>query len=112
MRECSKCKKQYEDNVTYCQNCGEKLTQKKAGKGVHDKNARLWAGFNMKGSSLAPLACMSNENVAEREFGKVSTIPDLAKVTPKEDGSWYCPDCGEHNAPYARNCKGCGRDFV
>lgn len=110
MNKCRECNFENGENVMYCQNCGTKLMVKKAL--FQKENAKLWAGFNMKGNSIAPLACMGIENQAERELGKVSTIPKLARVQPREDGSWFCPDCGELNIAYSKNCKGCGRDFV
>ena len=66
----------------------------------------------MKGGSIAPLACLGTEKRAEQELGKVSTIPQLAHVKPRDDGSWFCPDCGALNAIHVRNCKDCGRDFI
>lgn len=110
MNTCKKCCTTNEAGVKYCQQCGSEIVMKKSFFKI--ENFKLWAGFNVKGGSIAPLACMGIEKQAEKELGKVSTIPHLTHVRPKEDGSWFCPDCGELNPAHARNCKGCGRDFV
>ena len=110
MRVCKQCGLKNEENVRYCQKCGAKLECRV--RLFQKENFKLWGGFNMKGISIAPLACMGIKNEAERELGKVSKIPKLAHVKPREDGSWFCPDCGDLNARFTKKCKGCGRDFI
>ena len=46
------------------------------------------------------------------ELGEVTVHRTLVKVSPMEDGRWYCPDCGELNGKSVLTCKGCGRDFT
>lgn len=50
---------------------------------------------------------------ASRNFySTIASVPKApVKIIPKDDGSWYCPDCGQHNEKSRRVCKGCGRDF-
>lgn len=110
MNKCKKCGEFNEKGVRFCQNCGAQIVPKR--KFFDRDNFKLWAGFNVKGGSIAPLACLGIEKQAEKELGKVSTIPQLAHVKPKGDGSWFCPDCGELNNTHARTCKGCGRDYI
>ena len=38
---------------------------------------------------------------------KHSTVD--TRVEMKENGDWYCPDCGERNGAGHMFCKGCGR---
>lgn len=108
--ECKTCGTENLDGTHYCQNCGSKLKQKIPG-GFPWKNAKAYAGLGHKGPSIAPLGAMAIENQS-KEFAKTDTHTNLVKVCPRQDGTWYCPDCGELNEQYKNFCKNCGRDYV
>lgn len=107
--KCKYCEFENLDGTNYCQRCGKKLTRSLG----HSKwkKQKYLAGNGTRGSSLAPLGGIAIENQA-KSLGGILTHKHLVKVSPLENGSWYCPDCGELNAKYSRFCKGCGRDYV
>ncbi len=109
MTTCKKCNASNMPGTKYCQRCGSKL--KETAKLFDWKNTKFLAGAGNKGPSIAPLAMMSVAN-GTKDLGPVTTVKNLVKVNPLEDGRWYCPDCGELNAKHSFVCKGCGRDFV
>lgn len=106
---CKKCEFENLEGTKYCQKCGSKL--KESAKLFDFKNTKFLAGAGAKGSSIAPLAMMSVTN-GTSDLGPVTSVKNVVKVLPLEDGRWYCPDCGELNPPHTFSCKGCGRDFV
>lgn len=108
--KCSNCTFDNVDGTRYCQRCGTKLKIRVPLFDFGWKNSRYSAGAGQKGSSMAPLGAMAVEKQAN-SLGNVKNSKNLVKVHPLKDGSWYCPDCGELNAKYTLNCKGCGRDF-
>lgn len=108
--ECNICGMENLDGTHYCQGCGCKLKKKTFG-GFPWKSAKAFTGLGHKGSSIAPLGAMAIENQS-KELGKVTVHKTLVKVCPREDGTWYCPDCGELNGQYKNFCKNCGRDYV
>ena len=107
--KCKECDTENLDGTKYCCNCGAKL-KLKMGKASWGGSKPL-AGVGQKGSSLAPLGAMAIKRQSA-ELGKVTTHTTLIKVVPKEDSTWYCPDCGELNPKFSTFCKGCGRDYV
>lgn len=105
MVKCKKCSFENYDGTKFCQGCGEKLPRKGA------LNFNGVAGNGMKGASIAPLAAMSAEKSGRQEFAASgSKSSQRVKTVPLRDGSWFCPDCGEHNKPSQMFCNGCGRD--
>ena len=107
--KCKHCEFDNLDGTKYCQRCGKKLSNHL----IDSKwnKTKYLAGTGHKGSSLAPLGGMAIENQA-KSLGGIITHKHLTKVCPLEDGSWYCPDCGEPNPKHSTFCKGCGRDYV
>lgn len=102
---CRKCNFQNYDGTKFCQKCGEKLPCKSF------LNLNGIAGMGMKGVSIAPLGAKSVQNQAKEEFKDTGAKNSVhVKTVPLEDGSWYCPDCGEYNSSFALFCSGCGRD--
>lgn len=111
MKKCKTCSKENYDGASYCQFCGSKLPKKPIISIGKRNTASSLAGTGTRGSSLAPLGMMSIENSA-KELGEVTVVSNLIKIQPLQDGSWYCPDCGELNHSFTFSCKGCGRDFT
>lgn len=101
---CRKCKFENHDGTKFCQNCGAELSYKKS------LNLKGIAGMGMKGVSAAPLAARTVEGQANQLKNQSAKNKIHVKTLPLEDGSWYCPDCGEHNKASAYFCSGCGRD--
>lgn len=110
---CIHCRTENVEGTTYCQNCGAKMAVKVSLR----ESLRLWgnkkafAGMGIRGTSIAPLAAMSIEKSGEWLENQKKKGKKLVPVRPLEDGSWYCPDCGELNQKHTTFCKGCGRDF-
>jgi len=98
---CKKCNFENYDGTRFCQKCGAELTSKRLFdlKGI--------AGLGMKGVSAAPLAARTIEGQS-KEFKNKSKV--YVKTQPLNDGSWYCPDCGQYNKVSSYFCSGCGRD--
>lgn len=107
--KCETCLFENAEGTRYCQRCGKKLKARKPLFAWGD--TKPWAGAGQKGTSMAPLGAMAVEKQAE-ELGEVTVHRTLVKVSPMEDGRWYCPDCGELNGKSVLTCKGCGRDFI
>lgn len=105
---CKKCKFYNSKGTRYCQNCGNPL--KKSFQGfLESLNLSGLAGIGLKDSSIAPLI---TEDFLRKTSGSQSYSVnghDKIPVIQKEDGSWFCPDCGEKNKKNAICCKNCGR---
>lgn len=106
--KCKNCSFENIIGTNYCQNCGAKLKKKHF---FQFSNTKYIAGMGHKGSSIAPLGVMSIENQT-KDLGEHVLQKHLVKVCPRNDGSWFCPDCGELNPKYSQFCKRCGRDFL
>ena len=106
--KCKHCGFKNAEGSRFCQGCGAALDQKK--RAIKGENLKFAAGTGLKDSSLAPLIAMNIEKDAA-QYKKASAQKASVKIVPKDDGSWYCPDCGQHNAKGRRVCKGCGRDY-
>lgn len=113
MKKSIKCKKCFFENLPgtkYCQGCGEKLPRKMDFKTLVDRlDLKDIAGAGAKGVSIAPMAGRVVEKQAKDAGGENGRKSRTAKVVPKSDGTWFCPDCGEHNKRGVRSCYGCGR---
>lgn len=106
--KCKHCGFENAEGSRFCQGCGTALDQKK--RGIKGENLKFAAGTGLKDSSLAPLIAMNIEkDAAQNKKAPAQNAP--VKIVPKDDGSWYCPDCGQHNVKGRRVCKGCGRDY-
>ena len=55
------------------------------------------------------LSSLEKTMVEDSGGGQHRTVD--TRVEMKEDGNWYCPDCGERNTAGHMSCKGCGRYF-
>lgn len=100
---CKKCGFKNYDGTRFCQKCGVKLPRKSP------MNFSVIAGTGMKGVSIAPLAGMANDMKEEKSKNTVNEESVSVKTVPLEDGSWYCPDCGQRNDSLNLFCSGCGR---
>ncbi len=106
--KCKHCGLENTEGSSFCQGCGAALNPKK--RGIKAENLKFIAGTGLKSTSLAPLIAMNIERDAA-QYEKKPVRKVSIKIVPREDGSWYCPDCGQHNAKDCHVCKGCGRDF-
>ena len=107
---CKKCSAENLPGTNYCQGCGEKLPKKRDLKTLLDSlDLKDIAGAGAKGVSAAPMAGRVVEDQARALGAGAGKSGRTAKVVPKSDGTWFCPDCGEHNRKSARTCLGCGR---
>lgn len=108
--KCKKCSFKNFPGTKFCQGCGEKLPRKKDFKALVDSlDLKDIAGAGAKGVSVAPMAGRVIEGQAEAAGAKANKNSTAAKVVLHDDGTWFCPDCGEHNRTGVRICKGCGR---
>ena len=85
------------DNVAkYCQKCGSHLKPKKSLKKIMESlNFGSISGSGAKGVSIAPLVGIDiDKNNREYEY---ATGKRVRKHYSLEDGSWYCPYCGNKN---------------
>lgn len=114
MKICKDCGFSNLDGTNYCQGCGSYLNSKKA-KNMQNKkrgNFGFLAGNGLKDVSIAPLAILGLEKMAQKDLDlQKLNKKSYVKVIPLENGDWYCPDCGEYNQPHSFHCKGCGREF-
>lgn len=107
---CKKCSLDNLPGTRFCQGCGDKLPKKKDFKTFLDGlDLKDIAGAGAKGVSVAPMAGRVIEDQAKESGGKTGSNRRTARVVPKSDGTWFCPDCGEHNKRGVRTCFGCGR---
>lgn len=109
--KCEKCNFENLEHTAYCQRCGNKLRQKKTlGRLLKSLDLKDIAGAGAKGVSAAPMAGRVIEDQAKEISASGGTRgKGKAKVLPLSDGTWFCPDCGEHNRAGVAVCKGCGR---
>lgn len=108
---CTKCNFKNPQGSIYCQHCGNKLKKKAFFSTDANQSKKIFfAGMGNKGSSIAPLGGMAIQNQAKQfsDYKQKKSFPKI-KIIPLEDGSWYCPLCGDKNKE--RFCKGCGIDF-
>ncbi|TGY91474.1 hypothetical protein E5329_20835 [Petralouisia muris] len=108
--KCKICSAENLEGTRYCQSCGEPLKES-VSIGFPWKHGKAYAGLGHKGSSIAPLGAMAIERQG-KELEPGNAHKNLVKVCPCQDGTWYCPDCGELNQQYKNFCKNCGRDYV
>lgn len=103
MVECLKCHFENYDGTVYCQKCGNYLKKSK----VHLNHGFFGAiaKLSNSGNTMAPLVGLQVDANAKN----TTKTHHKAPIIPLEDGSWYCPDCGEHNKKAQYICRGCGR---
>ena len=90
-----------QEGSKYCQHCGTKLRKKESMFSRDNiSSTGTIAGAGAKGVSVAPLAYKNG--IEDRKVAPRITI------TPLEDGTWFCPLCGEKNT--GNGCRGC--DFT
>lgn len=107
---CKNCGVENLDGTRFCQGCGRPLIP--ARHLFKNGNFKFLAGAGTKGSSIAPLVALSTERQAKELGGVLPRRKHMVKVVPLQNGSWYCPDCGQLNLPHALFCNSCGRDFI
>ena len=110
----SKCKKCGYDNnstVKYCQRCGQELRDKFSLREALDGSGGVSiAGMGSKNTSFGPLGVEAARQDAKAMDGGKG--PDRRFVVdPLPDGSWFCPDCGFHNAEKSKTCNSCKREY-
>ncbi|WP_455717811.1 hypothetical protein [Anaerosporobacter sp.] len=96
--KCSKCSFNNPVGSKYCQHCGTRL-HVQAGKvaRVNGSENRTKDGVRSQGVTVIPLA-KKHRDIS----GKI--MPQIS-ITPHEDGTWFCPLCGDKNAELI--CKSC-----
>lgn len=98
MIKCRACGQENCRDTRYCQKCGGELPAKFTYK------LGFLAGNGLKEASVAPIMTSDFCSPTVRARRKVP-------VFPLEDGSWFCPDCGDKNLKAAVFCRGCGREL-
>lgn len=99
---CKKCKFLNDQNALYCQNCGSLLKNKSLKKFIKSFNFNNVAGLGQKGVSIAPLAGMKKSpNLNDNHVKLVKKSHSL------EDGTWFCPYCGNRNKTINYECSNC-----
>lgn len=107
MPECKNCHFDNYQGTKYCQRCGNFIQDKI---NLFDgDNLMFIAGTSAKDVSIAPIAAMTIENQIRQEDME-HVVQSTVRVVPLADGTWFCPDCGEHNLIHDMFCKGCGKD--
>lgn len=113
-KRCKACHHENQENAHFCTECGAQLEEEEKGSGsflTHsfaanpNNNMQYARGFN-------PSALVDSEllehTMTEDGIGMEQKTIDT-RVEKKENGDWYCPDCGEENTSGHMCCKGCGR---
>ena len=105
---CQKCGFENYPHTKYCQKCGSSIVTLTKDKFFHFFLGGI-ARICNPSYTIAPLIGLQLDNT-----NQISNSPSYKNVpvVPLEDGSWYCPDCGEHNNKNRYICYGCGRDFI
>lgn len=113
MKTCKKCKFKNQVAVSYCQRCGTKLSDKFSLRAAIEGDGGISiAGMGTRHMSMGPLGVEAARNEGLREFQDHQVKKFIkSHVDPLTDGSWYCPDCGYHNANKDSTCKSCFRDM-
>lgn len=114
---CENCHHWNEKSASFCMGCGAALKSKEPLKqrwidhplaqGLPpdpNANMQLSRGFNPAAVVNAQMTERGTVSPSEQDGVRVH-----AKVERKEQGDWYCPDCGEWNANGRVCCRGCGR---
>ena len=96
--KCGKCSFSNAQGSRYCQQCGTRLFVRK-GKIVreHDSETRTIEGVRAQGVAVTPLA--------KRHRNTSGGIIPRITIIPHEDGTWFCPLCGDKNSE--ESCKNC-----
>lgn len=106
MKVCESCKFENQEAASYCQHCGSLLkTKGNVKRFIKSLNFGSVAGSGAKGVSVAPLTGMA--------LDKKNNQVTQAKVTQShslEDGSWFCPYCGQKNKRVEAICSKCLRE--
>nr|WP_302598952.1 zinc ribbon domain-containing protein [uncultured Cellulosilyticum sp.] len=99
MKLCSKCNFNNQDPARYCQHCGALLETKRS---LMDRIRNRKFRSEDKNVSAIPVTGL--------EFVKNQDRNTRSKVTQGhslEDGSWFCPYCGQKNKVYQFTCSSC-----
>ena len=113
-KRCKACHHENQGNAHFCTECGAQLDEeeKKAASFLEhsfasnpNNNMQYARGFNP--SALTDSLLVEN-TMTDDGAGAKHSVADT-KVEMKENGDWYCPDCGERNGAGHMSCKGCGR---
>nr|WP_294493047.1 hypothetical protein [uncultured Anaerosporobacter sp.] len=96
--KCGKCSFVNSEGSRYCQHCGTRLfvSRGKIGR-EHVNETRTIEGVRAHGVVVTPLA-KRNVNTSGRIMPQITIIPH-------EDGTWFCPLCGDKNTELS--CKSC-----
>ncbi len=105
---CKHCGFQNLDGTRYCQKCGKKIVRKGFRAFFRGADFGSLAGAGAKGVSIAPLGKMAIDR-SPKQWKDGRNSSGHVKAVPLEDGSWYCPDCGFHNARNTLFCGNCSR---
>ena len=106
---CENCGFDNDTVAKYCQNCGSFLKpQKSFKKFIKSLNFGSIAGAGAKGTSIAPLSGIDLDN--KNRKNEDATTERVKKSYSLEDGSWYCPYCGEKNNQTQFLCRDCLRE--
>lgn len=113
-KRCKACYHENQENAHFCTECGAQLEEEERGGGsflTHsfaanpNNNMQYARGFNP--SALMDSTLLENTMADAGDLMEHKTVD--TRVEMKENGDWYCPDCGEKNGSGHMNCKGCGR---
>lgn len=100
MKLCSKCSFNNQNPARYCQHCGTLLAETKLS--FRDRIRNRKNRDEERVVSVVPLTSL--------EFDKSQNRNTRSKVTQShtlEDGSWFCPYCGQKNKVYQFTCSRC-----
>ena len=111
---CRKCHHENQETAHFCTECGAQLEEgekKRRSFLEHgfapDPNANMQLSRGFNPSAVVDSVSLEKTMVEDSGGGQHRTVD--TRVEMKEDGNWYCPDCGERNTAGHMSCKGCGR---
>ncbi len=101
---CENCNYENDQVSSYCQKCGNPLKKNNLKSFLNSLEFGSIAGTGQKGVSSAPLAGMHLDKENRKSTKSFSVVKNHYLL---EDGSWYCPYCGQHNKQIDFHCYSC-----
>ncbi len=105
---CIKCNFLNDPNAIYCQQCGNKVAKKSLKKFASNLQFGSLAGMGSKGVSVAPIVGVEMDKAHNNKFhaNKVKVLKHFVL----DDGSWFCPYCGNKNKRTDKLCVECSSE--
>ena len=115
---CKKCSAWNDDSAKFCSKCGGELYKstmvtspihgRVAPTAIPTSGVRAFSGIGNGYLQSVVNSTLSTSEAAARS-DTYHSYPTHARIIPRSDGTWICPDCGELNGHEKLYCTGCGR---